>query len=93
MTHKTPTGSLIITSKDGIKMVTGITKAKGNYLKLRVTVAGKTNIKTIREEDGLLYDTPLPLYTIDIKKISKIDNIDNRALYYINEEDILRVSV
>ena len=87
-----PTASLIIETKDGINMVAGISKMNDEFLRFRQVIAGKTVLKKVREEDGLLYDDPLPLYIIRTDKIKNIQNIDgmlSRKLYYINEEDII----
>ena len=88
-----PTASLVIESEDGIKLVTGISKLTGNCLRFRQVVAGKTVLKKLRKSDGLLYDDPLPLYIIDVNKLIDIDNIRNRAVYYIKEKNIFKQQV
>jgi hypothetical protein len=77
-----PTARLIIESHNGINMVAGITKIRGGFLKLRQVIAGNT----------VLNDQALPLYTIEMKKLDKVDNIDECAIYYIKEDNIMRIS-
>jgi hypothetical protein len=73
-----PTARLIIESKNGIDMVTGISKTRGQFLKFRQVVAGDTR--------------DLPLYTININSLDKVDNILDKPVYYIKRENIMRVS-
>jgi len=89
-----PTASLIISTKDGINMITGIYKLTDTVLKFRQVVAGKTVLKSVRESDGLRYDDPLPLYTIRVENLTNtIDTGKARVLYYVNEENVEGLNV
>jgi hypothetical protein len=77
-----PSARLIIESENGIDMVTGISKARGEFLKFRQVIAGKT----------ILNGDVLPIYTISMKKLEKVDNIRDKAVYYVKKENIMRIA-